>query len=241
MKKTITVNLNGVVFQIDEDAYTTLQEYLQELDAHFNKSEDKEILIDIEARIAELFSETLSSSKTVITIEDVTKVIERLGHPNQFDVTDEEEVEDAKENNSRFEDKKKRRKYRKFFRDPENQIIAGVCSGIAAYLNWDPIIVRLIFVALPFLSFGYIIPIYLILWLVVPEARTAAQRLEMRGEDPTLENIKRFMESEEFKDSATRIGNRISDVFQWLFRILFGFISIIIAFVLVLKIGRAHV
>ena len=226
MKKTVSANLNGIVFQIDEDAYAKLQNYLHELSLHFDKNEDQEILTDIEARIAELLSEKLNSSKTVITLLDVEDVIARLGHPSEFDEVEEEsETESHKE-----EDKKStRRKYRKFFRNPENQILGGVCSGIAAYINWDPIIIRILFIILVCVGFGYIIPIYLILWLIVPEARTAAQRLEMKGEDPTLENIKNYMESERFKESATRIGGRLSDFFQAFIKVLFIIIGIVLA------------
>ena len=97
MKKTLTINLNGIVFHIDEDAYQILQNYLNEVDKQFHSEEDREILKDIEARIAELFSEKLQNGKNVIEEVDVKEVMEVLGHPDQFAGEDEEKTTEKKE------------------------------------------------------------------------------------------------------------------------------------------------
>jgi len=172
MKKTLSINLNGVAFNIDEDAYTTLQSYLNDLGSHFSSSEESEILKDIEGRIAELFTEKLINGKTVIENHDVTEIIDILGHPDQFDNNDNEKIKNKKD------EKKEQRKYRKLYRNPNDAILGGVASGCAAYLGWDVTLMRILFVIIVIVGFGWLIPIYFLLWLIVPEAQTAAQQLE---------------------------------------------------------------
>ena len=189
MKKTLTINLNGIVFNIDEDAYQALKSYLNEIGAHFVSEEEKEILKDIEARIAELFAEKLQGNKGVIEIADVESVISVLGHPNQF----ESEATESEETNKTEEPKKG--KHKRFYRDPENRILGGVAGGVAAYLDWDTTLVRILLVILVIIGFGWAIPIYLLVWLIAPEARTTAQRLEMQGKDVTVDAIKEQFDS----------------------------------------------
>ena len=232
MKKTLTINLNGIVFNIDEDAYQALKSYLNEIGAHFVSEEEKEILKDIEARIAELFAEKLQGNKGVIEIADVESVISVLGHPNQF----ESEATESEETNKTEEPKKG--KHKRFYRDPENRILGGVAGGVAAYLDWDTTLVRILFVILVIIGFGWAIPIYLLVWLIAPEARTTAQRLEMQGKDVTVDAIKEqfdsakeYVESDRFKQSASRIGIRLGEIVRWLFKALFIFVSVIMSIV----------
>ncbi|MDD3406254.1 MAG: DUF2807 domain-containing protein [Paludibacteraceae bacterium] len=228
MKKTLSINLNGVAFNIDEDAYTTLQSYLNDLGSHFSSSEESEILKDIEGRIAELFTEKLINGKTVIENHDVTEIIDILGHPDQFDNNDNEKIKNKKD------EKKEQRKYRKLYRNPNDAILGGVASGCAAYLGWDVTLMRILFVIIVIVGFGWLIPIYFLLWLIVPEAQTAAQQLEMQGVEPNLENIKNYMESDKFKESAKRVGTRMGEVFLWLFKALFILIGGIIGFAFIM-------
>lgn len=223
MKKTVSINLNGVAFTIDEDAYATLKSYLSDLEKHFPNSDEREILKDIEARIAELFTEKLVNGKTVIENPDVISVVETLGGADQFD---EEEQGNDKET-----EKKAKRKHRKLYRNPNDAILGGVASGCAAYLGWDTLLVRILFVVVVVFGFGWFIPIYLVMWALVPEAHTAAQRLEMQGIEPNFENIKKFVESDRFKETATRIGSRLGEVFIWCFKVVFVFIGGIFCFV----------
>ena len=232
MKKTLTVNLNGIVFNIDEDAYQALKTYLNEIGNHFVSDEEKEIINDIEARIAELFGEKLQNNKSVVDISDVENVIKILGHANQF----ESESSESEESQTKEETKKKTHK--RFYRDPENAMLGGIAGGVAAYLNWDTTLVRILFVILVFVGFGWAIPIYLLIWLIAPEARTTAQRLEMQGKDVTVDAIKEqfetakdYVESDHFKQSASRVGNRLGEILRWLFKVLFIFVSIVIGFV----------
>jgi phage shock protein PspC (stress-responsive transcriptional regulator) len=228
MKKTLTVNLNNIVFHIDDDAYEMLQTYLSEIADHFKQDDErKEIMNDIEARIAELFNEKLQKSKNVINLSDVEEIVEIMGKPSQY--AEDEEAETSPKTD------KKQQKSRRFYRDPENAILGGIAGGLAAYFNLDVTLIRIILVVLVFLGVGFIIPIYIVVWFVAPAALTASQRLEMQGEDVTVENIKtevsnvkNYMESEKFKQSATSVGKRIGEILIWFFKIIFGFVGAII-------------
>ena len=177
MKKTLTVNLGGIVFHIDEDAYRLLDNYLNNLKQHFRRETDAdEIVGDIERRISELFTEKLGTGKQVITLEDVEEVIVRLGSPEEM----EAEESPAQE---------KVRPRRRFYRNPDGKLLGGVIGGLAAYMGWDVTICRLVFVLLLLFAAQYLLPAYIICWIIVPEARTASEKLSMRGEAVTMENI----------------------------------------------------
>lgn len=230
MKKTLTVNLNNIVFHIDDDAYEMLQTYLADVEKHLSEDERKEVMTDIEARIAELFTERLQRNKNVVNLEDVEEIINVLGKPSQYGDTDEED-------NTTQQSHGERKRTRRFYRDQDKAILGGVAAGLAAYLGWDVTLVRIIFVILVFLGVGMVIPIYLLIWVIAPAAITAGQRLEMQGEDVTAEsikteinNVKNYMESDKFKNSANRIGTRIGEVFRTVFKVLFGFIGGVLGF-----------
>jgi phage shock protein PspC (stress-responsive transcriptional regulator) len=190
MKKTFTINISGTVFHIEEDAYEVLQKYLVNLKSHFGASEEgKEILADIEARIAEIFIEKSTNVQNVVTIEMVNVAIEIMGTPEDF--VDEEGQEEAQVTETE-EAKRKRRLYR----DPDHRVIGGVCGGLGAYFNMDPVILRIIFVALLFLTGGTALLAYVILWIAVPKAKNTAQRLEMRGQEATVKNIEKSIKEE---------------------------------------------
>ena len=185
MKKTLTVNLGGRVYHIDEDAFTLLRDYLEKIKLELQSAEGaEEIYNDIEARIAEIINEKLKNSRQVVTINDVQEVIVVMGQPGDIS---------GNENTSRFDAGKKH--YRRMYRDPDNRMIGGVCSGLAAYWNLDPTLVRVIFVLLAIFGSAGIL-IYLILWVVLPEANTISQKLEMRGEAVTISSITDFMKDE---------------------------------------------
>lgn len=189
MKKTIKINLNSIAFHIDEDAYSLLDNYLSSVKTYFDRHQDSgNIIEDIEARIAELFQTKLSSSKQVINIDDVQEVIKILGKPSDFG--DENESEE-KENEESYIYKKSKRLYR----DRENGLLGGVSAGLGAYLNIDTLWIRIAFVLLLFASFFGLV-LYIILWIVVPPARTMAEKLEMKGESITLDNIEKTINTE---------------------------------------------
>lgn len=199
MKKTFSINISGVGFVIDEDAYEMLGEYLDTLRHAFSRTDGAEDLLqDMELRIAELLCERPGGQNAIVSLEDIEKVIAQMGRPEEMDVeieatdpaTDEaEEVKVEMQEPPAYTPRAKRR----LFRDPENKMLGGVCAGIAAYLDVDVTWVRLAVVAITILSMSVGAIGYLVLWIVVPEAVTPTQRLQMRGEAPTLENIARAM------------------------------------------------
>lgn len=179
MKITVSINLGGYSFNIDEDAYNELKRYLKNLEIHFAGEESSsEILSDIEARISELFRARLTSYKQVITLEDVRYAISILGNPEDF--SDEEEASSK----ARFSSPG----YHRMYRDPDRRIIGGVCAGMGAYWSIDPWVMRIIFIAIS-LAGGLGILIYLILYIVLPEAKTTSQKIEMKGEPVNIKNI----------------------------------------------------
>jgi len=198
MKKTVIINISGIIFHIDEDAFEKLNRYLDRVKAHFAQSESREEIIgDIEGRVAELLQEKLTATKQVITNEDIDEVITLMGEPNMFDEDDPDEVK-----SERFARSGNRPK--RLYRDPDTRMVAGVSSGLAYYFNIDPIWFRVLFIVTSFSGAGLLA--YLILWLVVPEASTTAEKLEMRGEPVNLSNIEASI-SEEFDHLKKKVGD----------------------------------
>lgn len=188
MNKTVTANIGGFVFNIDEQAFESLQKYLSAIRHKMNNEEGvEEVMQDIEIRIAELFREKLNEFKReVINLSDVENIISIMGEPDAYG-DGENTSEDKNKKNEEEEDDNATT--RQIYRDPDNQVLGGVSSGLAAYMGWDPIIIRLIFVML-FFGFGTGLFIYILLWIIIPEAKTASDRLRMRGEKVNVENIK---------------------------------------------------
>jgi len=220
MKKTITVNLNGRVFTIDEDAYRLLDNYLNNLRIYFRKEEGaSEIIADFEARIEELLSEKTRLGFQVITIEYVEEVIARVGKPGDF--ADSEE--DAKEEKQTYFTEQKEVK-KKFHRNIDDKLFGGVCSGIAAYFGWNVVIVRIIAIILiPATSF-WVVPFYIVAWIVFPGAFTAEQKLQMRGKPITVENIGKTVAAE--KEPIASTGQK--GCLAGLIDVFVGFIKVIL-------------
>ena len=185
MKKTVNTNINGISFVIDEDAYNELDKYLTSIRKHFkNKKGSEEIVSDIEARIAELFQQMLSSKKQVLNIEDVNKVTEQMGQPSDFEAEPEEENYDAEATGFN----------KRLYRDLNDRMIGGVCSGLAAYFHIDTVWIRLLFVIAVISGLSPLA--YIILWVIIPAARTVSERLEMRGDPVNIDNIEKSIRKE---------------------------------------------
>ncbi len=177
MKKTVYINLNGYAFHIEEEAYQKLKDYLDKIERSFgNEEEAKEIVADMEARIAELFRGKHPSSDEVIALVNVEEVIKTMGEPH--DIIDDDFQDD---NESKISSTESAPGYRKrLYRDPENRVFGGVCSGLGAYFNIDPLVFRIIFL-LSFILYGVSFLAYIIMWIVMPKAVTITQKLEMKG------------------------------------------------------------
>lgn len=184
MNKTIIININGLVFHIEEDAYEVLRTYMTEVKRHFAYSPDSnEIVTDIENRLAEMFSERLAAeNKQVIVLADVISVTAIMGNVNDFDIDDEDDDASSKSG-------------RKLYRDLDERILGGVCAGMAHYFSIEPRWMRLL--AILFIFFGGIgLPVYIILWIIMPAAKTRADKMAMKGEPINLQNFKRNFDEE---------------------------------------------
>ncbi|MDP4225834.1 MAG: PspC domain-containing protein [Bacteroidota bacterium] len=189
MKTTLTVNLNQLIFNIDEDAYRELETYLGSIEERLDIiAEKQEILKDIESRIAEIFQQKLRKGKEVINIEDVQEVIKTIGSPEEF----------GEGGNFKQPEAQSTKPYKRMYRDPDNRVLGGVCGGIGAFWNFDPIFMRILFIIL-FLLYGSGLLIYLLMWIIIPEAKTPEQKEEMRGQAPSFQDIKKNV-SKEFKN-----------------------------------------
>ncbi len=205
MKKSFNVNLGGRIFQIDEDAYEQLNDYLVSIKTCFMNNEcGEEIAADIEARLGELFEARVGASGTrIITIAIVNEMIARMGKPET--IVEDEPAQEAEEANTAAADKEDGAKEdarssadeyirrmsmgKKLFRDGDNKLLAGVVSGLAAYLGVNVTLLRVITVILFFVTTFWAFLIYLVMWAIVPLAVTTTDKLRMQGVEPTPENI----------------------------------------------------
>ena len=201
MNKTYNINVGGYPFTIDENAFEALEKYLDAIDARFHNVEGgEEIIEDIEQRMAELLQDG-KKARSIVTLEDVEHAINTLGSPADFDKYEAES--DYGRGGSDYKTGKK------LYRDPEDQMIGGVCSGLAAYFGIQDVVwVRIAF-ALAFFGGGTGLLLYLVLWAIVPEARTPKDFLAMRGEPINVKNIARIVE-----DQVEHISDQLSDLGQ---------------------------
>lgn len=199
MKRTYTVNIDGQIFNIDDDAYSLLQNYLEQLHAAFTGSEGAEIVSDIESRIREHFVESISDGHNVIGIDDVSEVIKTMGRPEEIcgdEALGESETPPPYVNNQVNNG-------RKFYRNMKDKVFGGVIGGLATYMNWNSSIARLLFILLFFsslfvsISGTFLIIGYLVLWMVIPPALTPKQILEMNGESVSVQNMGKTVLGEE--------------------------------------------
>lgn len=209
MIKTFNINLAGQIFNINEDAYEHLSQYFNSLRTFYANEEDKdEIIRDIEARFAELF---LAKGKNyIITKQDAEEVVNLMGNPQEFD-EENHQASSSTTNNYTTASSNTKFSGKRLYRDMDNSIVAGVCSGISNYLGInDPIWLRITFILLTFFTVGFwMFAIYPILWFIIPEAITSAQKLEMKGEAINLSNIEKKIKDDTFMEKPKGIFNQI--------------------------------
>lgn len=208
MNKIFNINLGGYPFVIDDEAYHILDKYLSTIKKHFKKSEGcEDIVSDIESRIAELFNEH-SKGQPIVSMRDVEAVIEIMGSPKDFGAADD----DFEESHTTASSGKKTKfnTGKRLYRDTDDKVIGGICSGLAAYFGVaDPIIFRILFVLLFFGGVGVLL--YPFLWIVVPKAKTSAEKLSMKGEPVNVNNIAKQVE-EELNNLSTTITDFAKDI-----------------------------
>lgn len=199
MKTTVRISLGESIFTVEEDAYKYLQEYQKALQSEYRiKNNGRTIIHDIEIRMAELFNYKLDKTKQVITYLDVYEVIEVLGKPESFEEAkthkntvnqdDFEVINRPRKARSQRSKKRWNKRSKSMFRDVDNRVLGGICSGLAAYFGISPVVFRALFIFLFFFGGGSMI-IYIVMWIALPPAISVTQKMEMRGEMINLNNI----------------------------------------------------
>ena len=215
MNKTININLGGYFFHIDETAYKKLKKYLDAIAKSLSDDPEgkNEIIADIEARICELLSEKITETRQVVNELDIHHIIKIMGEPEDYSDNDESfEETKSKSNNGKSN-------FKKLFRDRENRFISGVSAGIAHYLDLDVVWIRIAFILLTIFS-GMGLIAYIVLWIVTPEAKTTAEKLQMEGERVTIDNIEKKIREEfssikeTIEDGANNVKKKVADGFQ---------------------------
>lgn len=244
MNKTISINLGGFFFHIDEDAYQKLSRYFDAVKRSLSPEGRDEIIKDIESRIAELFQERIKNEKQVITLSEIDEVIAIMGQPEDYKIDEETSYS----NEGAYTSSTKTGRNKRLYRDKDNAILGGVASGFGHYFNIDPLWIRLGIVLIVVAGVGSPILIYLLLWVIVPEAITTSQKLEMRGEPITISNIEKKVKegindisdkinnidhqkiANSARSGANQIGTTLSDLFLSFFKIISKVIGLFIIF-----------
>lgn len=199
MNKTVNINIGGLFFHIDEDAYQKLSRYFDAIKRSLSNSSGKdEIMKDIEMRVAELLTDKQKTDKHVINNKDVDEVIVVMGQPEDYRLDDEEAKETKSEPYYNFPPRKK------LYRDKDRGLIGGVCTGLGHYFGVESVWIKIIFLLLAFTSFGVIA--YIVLWIATPKAITTSEKLEMTGEPVTISNIEKKVR-EEFESVSNKFKN----------------------------------
>jgi phage shock protein PspC (stress-responsive transcriptional regulator) len=206
MNKTININLGGIFFHIDELAYEKLKRYLDAVRRSLSDDPQgrDEILNDIELRIGELLAERIKNERQVINETDIDEITTIMGKPEDYSV-DEELFNDEPKYQSKSSSKK-------LFRDGDDKFLGGVSSGLSHYFGIaDPLWIRLAWIVLVVAGFGTGIPIYILLWILIPEAQTTAEKLQMKGEPVNISNIEKKIR-EELEGVSSRVKDGVNDV-----------------------------
>ena len=212
MNKTININLGGFFFHIDEIAFQKLRRYLDSISRSLSDDPQgkNEIISDIEARISELLSEKITDARQVVNESDIDEVIKIMGQPEDY-----AEAEEGYANENYNYQRRTNSNGKKLFRDGDDKFLGGVASGIGHYFNVDTVWIRLAFILLAFSGFSILT--YIILWIVIPEAGTTAEKLQMEGEAVNIDNIEKKIReeftnvSETIRNSANEVTGKIKD------------------------------
>ena len=212
MNKTVTINISGIIFHIEEDAYQVLNNYLLAIKRYFKQNESgEEILSDIESRIAEMLQTKTNTMKQVILMSDVDFVIQSMGQPEEF-ADDQSNLNPSNSQEDQTDNAAQHQKKR-MYRDADNKVLGGVCSGIGHYFGFDPVWLRVALALLLFFA-GTGFLIYIILWIAIPEAKTTAEKLAMKGEKADINNISKAVaeEVEQLKKRMEKYGDEFKNM-----------------------------
>lgn len=224
MKKTISINLGGRAFNIEEDGFLELEKYIEKLKQQFsNDPSVNDLIADIELGIADKFVEYLAGYKQVITLEDVEKTISVMGDAEEISGANDTEREQKNSQTETPNTPSTTDIPKRLYRSSDDIVIAGVCSGLATYFGVDPVFIRILFVLLAFVH-GFSILVYFILWIAVPEAQTKTQVLEMRGKAATVEEIQELHKEKNVPEKETTAQKILNAPFQ-VIKTIFAFLK----------------
>lgn len=222
MKKTIHINLSGIAFRIEEDAYDRLKEYLDAVQNILGSNEEaRETINDIESRMAELFIPVTHENQVAVTLKDVEEVIKILGEPRDYAPVDEESDGAGASSASAKKEPLVQPIRKRLYRDPYSRVVGGVCSGLGAYFNVDPLLFRLLFVV--GLFYGISVIPYLVLWIAMPKALTVEQRMQMFGGEPVFNKSRAAAPAYMMAPSGLNRVLRVAGVVLGVFIILVSF------------------
>lgn len=198
MNKTININLGGIFFHIDEQAYTALRTYLDRISRSLSEDSQgkEEIINDIEMRISEILSERIKDSRQVVSLNDIEDIIEIMGKPEDYEIESDYTADTPQYSGRRTSN-------RKLYRDADDSFMGGVCSGLGHYFGIEAIWLRLLFLVL-FFGLGTGLVLYFILWILLPQANTTAEKLEMEGSRVDINNIEKRVR-QEYNDLEQRV------------------------------------
>lgn len=241
MKKSFTVNINGTLFNIDEDAFNQLNNYLDQLRKAFPGDEGAEIVNDIESRIAELLGDYASQGINIITIDHVNGIISQIGQPQDMGAPDPANHSTVNQGNASNNQASNptgsttstpppfnapASTGKRLYRNMQNKVFGGVIGGLAAYLGWDPTIMRILLVLIAFIPHfgGPLIIIYLLGWMIIPPAVTPRQILEMHGTPVTLSSLGATFLGTPAPGSSTNVVSTVGNVIG---AICMGFLGLV--------------
>jgi membrane protein containing pspC domain len=216
MKEITRIHLAKTPFSVEVDAKKSLEQYLDSIQK--NMHAEPEAMREIEARMVELLAERGVSKDGVIGNDDVLAIQKQMGEPRDFS-----DGSDNAETDVDVDDEVLGNSSKQLMRDTEHGLIGGVCAGVAVYFGVNPLWIRLIAIFSPFITFGTAVLIYIVMWLSIPEARTASDKLRMRGEPVTLDALKRLSVDDSTEKQTASTAAKI-------FRFLLGIILALIAF-----------
>lgn len=221
MKKNININLSGQLYAIDEDAYQTLKSYLDSMESYFLRQEGgDEIAEDIKNRVSELLWERKENGQQAVDIETVKAIIKQIGNPSEIDDTNYgHEPEEQGEANAPTREKEKRH----FYRDKQDKILGGICAGLAHYFGGqDPLLYRIGVLVLAFLSQGIIPFIYVVVWILAPQAITPEDRLRMKGLEVNGTNLsEQILTDSQTAPTKNKLSHKIFRVIMWILLVTF--------------------
>ncbi len=256
MNKTVSINLGGLFFHIDEDAYQKLNHYFDAIRRSLSADGRDEIMSDIEGRIAELLTEKLKTEKQVVGVREVEEVIAVMGQPEDYRIDDESAETAGSTGYSGYNANYSHNdKAKKFYRDGDRSIVSGVCAGMAHYFRIDPLWIRIIFILSLFVTFSASLFVYILLWVLIPKAITTTEKLEMTGEPINISNIEKKVKQEidqvterlksmdygkfgaNVGSGAEKVGNGIAAVLMAIFKGIAKVIGAIITIFSALTLG----